>query len=223
VESQALLRLIHLVSPSLPVGAFSYSQGIEWAVETGWIRTAKDLDAWLSDQLRNALAPLDLPLLIRMHRAAANGDREAMERWVEWLIAARETAELRSEEASRGRALAELLVSWDAPRALAWKPLLARAQAAGFALAAVSWGVSARETALGYAWAWLENLVLAGVKIVPLGQTQGQQLLERLVPRIPDTVAGALAREDADIGASCPALAIASAAHETQYTRLFRS
>ena len=223
VESLPLLRLMHLVSPSLPVGAFSYSQGIEWAVEAGWIRGISDLEAWLSDQLRNALEPLDLPLLVRMHAAAVTSDREAMERWVDWLVAARETAELRAEESNRGRALAELLCSLNLPGAQAWQALLGRSQAAGFAFAAVAWEVSARDAALGYAWAWLENLVLAAVKIIPLGQTQGQQLLERLGGRIPDFAAAALDLADAGIGASSPALAIASADHEVQYTRLFRS
>ena len=218
-----LLRLMHLVSPSLPTGAFTYSQGIEWAVEEGWIETAGDLEAWLTDQLTQALETLDLPLLVRMHRAAAIGDREGMTRWIDWLLAARETSELRLEEANKGRALADLLVCWGMPGMDGWKPLLARSQAAGFAFAAVSWEIEARDAALGYAWGWLENLVLAAVKIIPLGQTQGQQVLERLVRRTPAVVEAAAIRADKEIGASCPALAIASGAHEVQYTRLFRS
>lgn len=214
---------MHLVSPSLPVGGFTYSQGIEWAVETGWIRTSVDLESWLSDQMRHALTTLDLPLLVRMHDAASRRDREAMSRWIDSLTASRESSELRSEEANRGRALADLLTAWDLPEARAWKPLLARSQAAGFAFAAAAWGIAPREAALGYVWGWLENLVLAAVKIVPLGQTQGQQLLQRLADRIPEAVDTAMALTDGEIGASTPALAIASAAHEVQYTRLFRS
>jgi urease accessory protein len=150
-----LLRLMHLVSPSLPVGAFTYSQGIEWAVEAGWIRTAKDLDAWLSDQLRNSLSTLDLPLLARMQSAAVAEDPEAMDRWIDWLLAARETSELRAEEANRGRALADLLISWGLPRARDWKPVLARSQAAGFAFASAVWHIPARNAALGYVWVGL--------------------------------------------------------------------
>ncbi len=104
-----------------------------------------------------------------------------------------------------------------------WRPVLTRSQAAGFAFAAAAWSIPVSDTLLGYAWGWLENLVLAAVKIVPLGQTQGQQILQRLVAKIPGLVPLALAMDDDAIGASSPALAIASSAHETQYTRLFRS
>jgi urease accessory protein len=214
---------MHLVSPSLPTGGFTYSQGIEWAAEAGWIQTSGDLHTWLSDQMTGTLVSLDLPLLARMHGAAAAGDGEAMSYWIDWLLAARETAELRAEEANRGRAFTDLLLAWGLPGAPAWKRRLERAQAAGFAFAGFTWGISARDTGLGYVWAWLENLVLAGVKIVPLGQTEGQQLLRRLAERIPAVVDAGLSCADTEIGACNPALAIASAAHEVQYTRLFRS
>lgn len=219
----ALVRLLHLVSPTLPTGAFTYSQGIEWAVETGWLRTATDLEAWVMDQLEQSVAPLDLPLLPRMARAIATENDTVLERWIECLLAGRESAELRAEEGQRGRALMDLLLAWALPRADALRPLLARSQTAGFAFAAQRWGIDERAMAHGYAWAWMENLVLAGIKIVPLGQRQGQQVLERLAVRIPDAVQSALTLADDEIGASSPALAIASANHETQYTRLFRS
>jgi len=222
-NTEPLLRLMHLVSPSLPVGAFTYSQGIEWGVEAGWIRTAADLEAWLRDQLCNAVSVVDLPILMRLGTAVRESDLEAMDRWIDRLLAARETAELRAEEASRGRALADLLAAWELPGAIPWRPVLARSQAAGFAFAAVAWGIQPREAALGYAWGWLENLVLAGIKLVPLGQTQGQQALARLLRAVPPLVECALTMEEDAIGAACPALAIASSAHETQYTRLFRS
>lgn len=219
----SLIRLLHLASPSLPVGGFTYSQGIEWAVEAGWIRTAADLEAWVGDQLANALARVDLPLLVRMLAAASAGDAAAMASWIERLIAARESAELRQEEANRGRALAELLIAWGLPGARDWRALLARSQAAGLACAAAAWGIAARPLSAGYAWSWAETLVLAGVKCVPLGQTQGQQVLARLATLIPPAVDVALGVADDEIGASSVALAIASSAHETQYTRLFRS
>lgn len=218
-----LVRLMHLVSPTLPVGAFTWSQGIEWAVEAGWLRSADDLEAWLSDQLRGPLALLDLPLLVRLQGAVASADRVSFEGWTDRLMAARETAELRAEEAARGRALAELLVAWDLPGATGWRPLLARSQAGGFAFAAVAWAIPPRDAAIGYAWGWLENLVLAAVKIIPLGQTRGQQTLARLSAEIPELAARALVLGDDELGASSPALAIASSFHETQYTRLFRS
>lgn len=218
-----LLRLLHLVSPTLPVGAFAYSQGIEWAEEAGWVRTAEDVQDWLRDQLDNSLARLDLPLLVRMWGAARAGDPQAMARWIDWLLAARESAELRAEETNRGRALADLLTAWEMDGAGDWRPVLARSQAAGFAFAACAWEIPAGDAALGYAWGWLENLVLAAVKIIPLGQTRGQQVLRQLLGEIPAAVEEALSLPDEEIGASSPALAIAGSAHETQYTRLFRS
>jgi urease accessory protein len=218
-----LLRLMQLVSPSLPIGGFTYSQGIEWAVEAGWLTTAADLDAWLADQLQSSLARVDLPLLVRMQTAAEARDPRAMGSLIDRLIAARETMELRLEEGNRGRALADLLLAWELAGARAWRPVLARSQAAGFAFAAAAWGIAPRHSAAGYAWAWLEGLVLTAVKCVPLGQTQGQQVLLRLAGLIPAVLDEAQACPDDAIGASCPALAIASSAHETQYTRLFRS
>jgi urease accessory protein len=218
-----LLRLLQLVSPTLPVGGFTYSQGLEWAVEAGWVRTAADLEAWVADQLGQGLTRVDVPLLARLQAAAGARDTQACAGWVDQLLAARETAELRLEEANRGRALADLLIAWDLAGARDWRPVLARAQLAGLAFAAAAWGLAPRQAAAGYAWSWTENLVLAGVKCVPLGQTQGQQVLARLAALIPPALETALALPDEEVGACCAALAIAGSAHETQYTRLFRS
>ena len=218
-----LLRLLHLVSPSLPIGAFTYSQGIEWAVEAGWIRDAATLQAWLGDQIDTTLARLDLPILLRLQRAVAADDRDGCTYWTDLLLAFRETGELRQEEIQRGRALAGLLVKLELVDAAAWHDALDRCQVAGFAFAAERWGIDPSNAAYGYAWAWLENLVLAAVKIIPLGQTQGQQVLHRLSAALTDAVAMAGRLADEDIGTGSPALALASCRHETQYTRLFRS
>jgi len=223
LDDLAVVRLLHLVSPTLPTGAFTYSQGIEWAVEAGWLRTAADLEGWAMDQLEQSIARLDLPLLPRMAQAVAANDAAAIKHWIDLLLAGRESAELRAEEGQRGRALADLLLAWEMPGADLLRAVLARSQLAGFAFAGQRWGIDARAMALGYAWAWAENLVLAGVKIVPLGQRQGQQLLARLAGELPTAVAVAQSLADEEIGASTPAMAIASANHETQYTRLFRS
>lgn len=218
-----LLRLLQLVSPSLPIGSYTYSQGIEWAVEAGWVRNARDLDDWLGDQLQSTLARLDLPVLLRLCEAVAAVDPGRLRFWSDLLLAYRETQELRAEELRRGRALADLLAALGLAGAEAWHGALARSYAAGFAFAAVGWRIGLEDAARGYAWAWLEGQVLAAVKLVPLGQTDGQRALEHLGARIPAAVAGARALTDDDIGAGSPALAIASARHETQYTRLFRS
>lgn len=239
IESPAaLLRLLQLSSPSLPVGAFAYSQGLEWAVETGWVSHRESLERWLTDQLEQALTRVDLALLLRMMRAADAEDLAAMARWIDELLALRETAELRREEQARGRALAELIESLgllDRPcrteegkvdgsgAAMRWKAVIARAQLAGLGFAAARWSVDPPRMLFGYAWSWAENLTLAAVKLVPLGQTTGQQVLAQLAILVPTAVEQALTLEDDDLGASSPALAIASSCHETQYTRLFRS
>lgn len=219
----ALLRLMHLVSPSLPVGSFTYSQGIEWAVECGWISTADELESWLESLLHSGVTYLEVPLLSRMYQAVELESEGDLRYWIDYLNASRETAELLQEEKNRGRAMADLLIALDVPLAAKWKPLLAQNQSAAFALAAVHWQIPLSQAAYGYVWSWLENLVLAAVKIIPLGQTQGQQILHRMAAQLPDVVAGGLAVADGEIGASSPALALASSLHETQYTRLFRS
>lgn len=219
----ALLRLMHLVSPSLPIGSFTYSQGIEWAVEQGWIKTVTDLKAWLLSQLQSGLTYVDFPLLKRLYDAAQSQDKQALEYWVEVLLANRETYELMLEEMNRGRALADLLIALDVPYAKEWKPILAQSQAAGFALAAVHWQIALDKALYGYGWSWLENLVLSAVKIIPLGQTQGQACLHQLIPTLLPAIQQGLQVTDDEIGGANIALALASSRHETQYTRLFRS
>jgi len=217
------LRLLHLVSPSLPIGAFTYSQGLEWAVEYGWVRDAGTLSEWLASALEDSVAGIDVPILARLYRACQAGDEDRVRYWSRMLLAYRETNELRSEERSRGRALATLLVGLNLECAGAWRETLALCQAAGFALAAVTWGIRLRAATRGYVWGWLENQITAAVKLIPLGQTQGQQVLFELTQALPVAIRRGLALQDHELGGATPALAIASSRHETQYTRLFRS
>ena len=217
------LRLMQLVSPALPIGAFTYSQGLEWAVEAGWVRDMDGLVDWLGGLIDDGLQYLELPLLVRLYRACEAADSAAMADWGRHLLASRETSELRAEERQRARALITLLADLGVERAVAWRDDLVHCQAAPFALAACHWEIDIEDCTLGYAWGWLENQVAAAIKLIPLGQTEGQQVQLRLAERLPAVVQGALAVADEDIGAAAPALAIASARHETQYTRLFRS
>ncbi|MBU1138056.1 MAG: urease accessory protein UreF [Proteobacteria bacterium] len=222
-KEESLLHLLHLVSPTLPTGAFSYSQGLEWAVEAKWVHDGPTLQDWLSDLLGQSLAFVDIPILCRMITALHNETIQELEGWCSLLLACRETAELQQEEQLRGRALATLLQGLDIDRAKHLRKTLNRSQLAGFALAAVQWKIERRDAALGYTWAWLENQVLAGIKIIPLGQTEGQRLLLQLSAGIPEIVDRGMQLEDNDIGAASPALALASSLHENQYTRLYRS
>ncbi|WP_018719157.1 urease accessory protein UreF [Arhodomonas aquaeolei] len=219
----ATLRLWQLISPTLPVGAYAYSAGLETAVADGAVRDGPGLGDWLAGQAQALLVPVDLPALARLMRAWTAGDAEALGYWTDWLRAARETAELRAEDEHMGRALARLLVSlgendagdWDAPGRTSWATL--------FALAASRWDIGVEDAAAGYLWAWLENQVAAGVKLIPLGQSAGQRVLFELGARAPEWTRAALGLADEALGGSAPGVAIASSRHETQYTRLFRS
>jgi urease accessory protein len=222
-DALAQLRLLQLVSPALPIGGFTYSQGLEWAVEIGWVVDVDSLTDWLSGLIDDGLGLLDLPVLARLMDACAQRDRHRVAAWARLLYAARESSELRAEERNRARALVTLLRDLGLPQAEQWRESLCHCQAAPFALAAVHWQISARACLLGYAWSWLEHQVAAAVKLVPLGQTDAQRVQLALAQRLPAVVERARQLDDAAIGAGAPALAIASSRHETQYTRLFRS
>lgn len=217
------LRLLHLVSPTLPIGAFTYSQGLEWAVECRWITTAEDLSQWVCNLLETSMTHLEIPLLRRLYQACAQSDIEALAYWSRYLIACRETRELRLEERHRGRALATLLPALGVPVSNDNLPLFKTCHLAGFAHAAQHWQIPLYNAAQGLLWAWLENITLAGVKIIPIGQTDGQKIIATLTSQIPQAVEIGLHVNDDAIGAACPAQTIASSLHETQYTRIFRS
>lgn len=217
------LRLYQLISPSLPIGAFTYSQGLEWAIEAGWVKNEQALEQWLDSVLAHSVSTLELPVMIRLCRAFEGQDVEAVHYWTQFLIASRETSELRKEERQRGQALATLLPNLNVAMDDSVIEAVRSTQIAGFALAAQQFDISIQSACAGYLWSWLENAVMAGVKLVPLGQTSGQKLLMRLSERVPTAVERALAIVDDEVGSSTPALAIASSRHETQYTRLFRS
>jgi urease accessory protein len=217
------LRLYQLISPTLPIGGFTYSQGLEWAVEAQWVRDRDTLEAWLTGLRSHSLATLDLPVLLRLQQALRDGEPTGFAHWCRYLLACRETSELRKEERQRGAALAKLLPALGVGIPPALAAGVASNQLAGIALAAHQWEIDPLQACGGYAWSWLENTVLAAVKLIPLGQTTGQQVLQAMAAGIPATVAQARAMKDEDIGSSTPALAIASSRHESQYTRLYRS
>jgi urease accessory protein len=221
------LRLLQLVSPNLPTGAFTYSQGLEWAVECGWLKNIADTRSWLQSILNDSQRYLELPVLMRLYNAAKNNDGETFQHWSQLLYASRETFEFRNEEKQRARALYTVLNKlpdsqhWSEMQT--WRPALLNSQVASYALAANHWHIELLNLLQAYVWSWLENAVAAAVKLVPLGQTEGQQLLYELSDEIGAVIEHALQLEDDEVGASSPALAIASSLHETQYSRLFRS
>jgi urease accessory protein len=215
----ATTRLWQLISPSLPVGAFAYSQALEYVVEMRAVSDERSALEWIRELLRHSLVALDLPMLLRVHRAWRGGDELTVARLSRMLEARRETAELRFEDMAMGGALMQLLASLGEPLPSERRLPFATA----FAIACVNGGVGESEACAGYTWAWCEQQVAAAVKLVPLGHTAGQRLLLALGAEIEPAVARAAVLEDAQIGVGLPGLAIASALHETQYTRIFRT
>lgn len=219
----ALLRLLQLASPALPVGGFTYSQGLEWAVEAGWVQDIASFSAWQREQLHDTLGCVDWPVLARLYQACLATDAQAFSQWSRFLLANRETAELRLEEQQRGSALARLLDGWQLGQDPAWRASLELSQLGGMAWLGAYWAIPLRQLALGIGFAWLEGAVMAGVKLVPFGQQAAQTLLRDLGQDLPAVLDQALALGDDQLGGGLPLLAIASSRHETQYTRLFRS
>lgn len=223
VTDLSLLRLLQLVSPGLPIGMYSYSQGLERAVEDGWINNAEQTANWLQGLLQNGSSKVDLPILARIYDAWRQHDSSAIEHWSQILIACRETAELRAEDRQTGQALARLLINLEFPEALEWVKRADATLVTLFALAAARWEINKADAMAGYLWGWLENQVLCAVKLVPLGQVAGQKLLITLAGELPALVDRALSMRDDEIGGSCFGLALTSSRHEMQYSRLFRS
>lgn len=223
VTDLSLLRLLQLVSPGLPIGMYSYSQGMERAVDDGWITSAEQTADWLHGLMQNGLGRVDMPILARLYDAWRDSDNAAVEHWNHTLIACRETAELRTEDKQTGQALARLLVNLDLAEAHTWLKRHDTTLATLFALAATRWQIGKVDAMTGYLWSWLENQILCAVKLVPLGQVAGQQLLKNLAGELPGLVEQALRLTDEEIGGSCFGLALASSRHEMQYSRLFRS
>ncbi|TCV91935.1 urease accessory protein [Biostraticola tofi] len=223
-DNLALLRLMQLTSANLPVGGFTYSQGLEWAVEAGWVADDLAFSRWQRLSLANTLTAVDWPLLIRLYKACEQQDSTAFAHWAELLLASRETGELRSEERQRGKALARLITEWDdLPLSGHWLTSLSSCQLAGIAWLGWHWRIPLPALAMGYGYNWLEGSVMAGLKLVPFGQQKAQQLLLTLSPLLPAAYRQALDLSDEAIGGSFVLQAIASACHETQYSRLFRS
>jgi urease accessory protein len=229
VNSQ-LLCLLQLAFA--PVGAYSYSEGIESLVETGAIDNEVSLRNWLKNSLQFGAIRVEAAVAVRALRAANLEDLEALSYWNAWATATKETEELRSQSWQMGRTLVKLLLELRSPTASPLTTSIAELVAAvgnpcnfaiGFGIAAACWQIEEEAAVLGYLYSWATNLASAGVKLIPLGQTSGQQLLLDLHSQISCTAQEVLKLEDDDLGSCSWGLALASMAHETQYTRLFRS
>ena len=222
----ALLRLIWLASPALPVGGFSSSEGLEAAVDAGLVTGESDAGDWLLDQLHLGLSRSELAVMAKAFRAWERDDRDSVASLNAWVASTRESSELRQQSEQMGRSLALWLANSgrDDPRiaglaALAPSPTWPIA----YALAAHCSGAPLREALLAHAFGWAENMVQAALKAIPLGQNAGQRVLARLLDAIPAAVDHAIGLDAGSRQAFLPMLAILSAQHESQYSRLFRS
>jgi len=239
-DGLALLRLLQLASPGLPIGAFAYSQGLESAVAVGIVTDEVSACAWITGLLAGPVTSLDLAVFVRLHAAFVAGDRTAAECWNELLLASRATAELQAEDRHLGAALGRVLETLGvdeavdpalAPGQRDVKPGHRRRPASGrprsfaqmFALGTARWMIDVRPAAQAFAFAWAEAQVSAAVRLVPLGQSAGLRILAHVTRAIPPAVERALSLADSSVGGAAPAQALLSTFHETQYSRLFRS
>lgn len=226
VTDFSLLSLLQLASPALPVGAYSYSEGLEMLVERGIVNSAETLKNWMDWELREGAISLDAAVMVRALNAADTGNWDKVQEWNHWSSATRETEELRQQSWQMGNALLRLLMNL-------W-PVEDRVKLTGlgeedcnfavaFGIAASSWQIPPDVALLGYLQSWACNFIGAGVKLIPLGQTAGQQLLFNLQPNLVTAVQTILRIEDDDLSSCTWGLSLASMQHETQYSRLFRS
>jgi urease accessory protein len=229
----SLIQLIWLASPALPVGGFSYSEGLEAAVSRAQEATediAIDLahewlGDWLCDQLQLTLARGDLAVIAQAIPAWRGGQFRRITELNDWLLQTRETSELRAQAEQMGRSLSNWLANHDGIDKTKLKHCeqLPPLYPIAFALAAAQTEAGVQDCLLAYAFGWAENMVQAAIKSVPLGQTAGQRILASLSQHIPTAVQSAIDLPDGERQAFSPMLAILSAQHETQYSRLFRS
>jgi urease accessory protein len=218
------LAILQLASPALPVGAYSYSEGLEMLIEDGTITNVENLQDWLKSELLYGSIRLDAAIMLRGFYAVKSGDIQALKRWNLWLSAARDTEELRAASWQMGRSLMQLLGKLE-------PDILPVVNAVGypsnyaiaFAIACAHWDINIQACLLAYLHSWANNLITAGIKIIPLGQTAGQELLLSLQSLLTTTVGEILTMTDDDLGCCNWGLSLASMQHETQYTRLFRS
>ncbi|GJG93242.1 urease accessory protein UreF [Cupriavidus pauculus] len=224
-----LISLLHLASPALPIGGFSYSQGLEAAIDCGMVTDAATAERWIRDNLVHVQAQCEAPVWLLLHRAWLARDHAAVARWNDWFHVTRETSELRLETEQMGWSLAKLVgqMEWgDEPMREMLRVLSPLCLPTAFTAACVALDIGERDGLAAYAFNWAENQVAAAIKAVPLGQVAGQRMLRGLHGHVLDAAEEAAQRADAvppRLSTFSPMLGVLSARHETQYSRLFRS
>lgn len=220
----SILPLLQLVSPALPVGAYTYSEGLETLVQADQITNADTLEQWLIQELGYGAIRLEAAILIRAYHCTQQDDLQRLNYWNKWLSAFRETEELREQSWQMGRSLSRLLSDLQ-PQT---QPFLSACGepcnfAIVFAIAAKFWQIECSVAVLGYLYSWAANLVNAGVRLIPLGQTQGQRILLHLGCHLEQSSQQILQLTDEQLECCSWGVSIASMNHEALYSRLFRS
>ncbi|MCH9638721.1 MAG: urease accessory protein UreF [Betaproteobacteria bacterium] len=224
-QSIELLRLLHLASPSLPIGAYSYSQGLEAAIEIGDVTDEKSAHTWIAESL-SIVADFEAPIFWRLLQALSNRDEQLVTQWTERFIAARDTHEFRAETVQMGYSLNKLVLDLEIADDSLQKIMSNQAEIplpTAFAYAAIALGISHQAALLGLLFSIVENQVLVCVKSVPLGQVSGQRLLLSLHPEIEAIAYRVEHITDDELSNWAPGLSILSMQHETQYSRVYRS
>lgn len=222
-DQLAQMRLLQFLSPTAPVGNYSYSQGLEWAVNEGWIHDAESFQVWVKEQVCTTLTVQELPILTRLYRSMLNKDVAAAEYWTQFSVAVRDTAELRQEERNRGESYLRMLESIESINGSWPRSLFLRTPLASIAWFSVNNAISESSLLVAYAHNWLESSVITGVKAIPLGQSAGQKIIFQLASQLVNAVDRSLTISDDCVGVSLPAMSMASCGHEVLYSRIYRS
>ncbi len=245
MQTTSLLNLLHISSPALPIGAFAYSQGLEYTLEAGWCKNADDVEQWIKSVMVHGLGGVDLPILKRLHQAwfcyfqenektdeldetveslnSQSLNAQSLKAWNATLLAFRETKELYLEDIQVGDAFKQWHKSQSAEHIAKLEIVDKPTVACMYALNGVIKGLTVEECLIGFVWTWLENQITSASKAMPMGQTDGQNIIRHLIPEIEAVIENAMTVEDDDIGSGLVGLSMSSALHENQYSRLFRS
>lgn len=223
-NSVALSRLLQLASPALPVGAYTYSEGLETLVQNGVLSQAEALENWIVAELQQGAIRLEAAIVAKVMQASQDDDMAEITQWNDWLSALRETSELREQSWQMGRSLQRLLQEMETGLAPTLKAIGEPCNfAIAYGIAANHWHIDRHAAVVSYLQSWATNLITSGVKLIPLGQTKGQILLARLAIVIEAVATEVLALDPEEFYACGWGVAIASMNHETLYTRLYRS
>lgn len=237
IKSLPLLRILQLASSNLPVGSYSFSHGLEYAIDAQWLRTVADVQHWIDGVVGGALTYTDVPLIKRQFESIEQKDWQTVGMWNAQLLAMRETKEILAADMAMGQALLRLANGMNIalPEVVSFINAQASQSCASshlqpqisyitvFSALAKHFAIDLLDACIAHAWTLLENQVMAGTKLLPMGQTAAQTMLAELVEPLMAYIHKGLAVDDDSIGLSLPGLAIASALHETQYTRLYAS